>query len=126
MDRFLSIPWMEAYAAHCSADEPLAAALKGFNASIEYGWLDKDYPNIYLTLVNGLPQSISESLPKKAQLRVHASQETWMRIHQRKLSGKKAFLTQQLQFRGSMLTLLKYMDPFNTTFRRMGDIPATF
>ncbi|MBU2739710.1 hypothetical protein [Acidithiobacillus concretivorus] len=44
MDRFLSIPWMEAYAAHCSADASLAAALKGFNASIEYGWLDKDYP----------------------------------------------------------------------------------
>lgn len=126
MDRFLSIPWMEAYAAHCSADEALAAALKGLNASIEYGWLDKDYPSIYLTLVNGLPQSISESLPKKAQLRVHASQETWKRIHQRELSGKKAVLTQQLQFRGSMLTLLKYMDPFNDTFRRMGDIPATF
>ncbi|MBU2739709.1 hypothetical protein HJG40_13175 [Acidithiobacillus sp. ATCC 19703] len=57
---------------------------------------------------------------------MHASQETWMRIHQRELSGKKAFMTQQLQFRGSMLTLLKYMDPFNATFRRMGDIPATF
>ncbi len=91
MDRFLSIPWMEAYAAHCSADAALAAALKGFSASIEYGWLDKDYPNIYLTLVNGLPQGISETLPKKAQLRVHASQETWMRIHQRGPSGKKAF-----------------------------------
>ena len=126
MERFLSIPWMEAYATHCSADEALAAALKGFNASIEYGWLGTDYPNIYLTLVNGLPQDISETLPKKAQLRVHASRETWMRIHQRELSGKKAFLTQQLQFRGSMLTLLKYMDPFNATFRRMGDIPATF
>ena len=49
MERFLSIPWMEAYAAHCSADEALAAALKGFNASIEYGWLDTDYPNVYLT-----------------------------------------------------------------------------
>ena len=30
MDRFLSIPWMEAYAAQCSADETLAAALEGF------------------------------------------------------------------------------------------------
>ncbi|MBU2843835.1 MULTISPECIES: hypothetical protein [Acidithiobacillus] len=49
-----------------------------------------------------------------------------MRIHQRELSGKKVFLTQQLQFRGSMLTLLKYMDPFNATFRRISDIPATF
>ncbi|WP_279117544.1 hypothetical protein [Acidithiobacillus thiooxidans] len=92
MERFLSMPWMEAYAAHCSADEALAAALKGFNASIEeYGWLDREYPNVYLTLVNGLPQSVSETLPKKAQLRVHASRETWMRIHQRELSGKKAF-----------------------------------
>ncbi|MBE7567784.1 hypothetical protein HER14_00205 [Acidithiobacillus thiooxidans] len=49
-----------------------------------------------------------------------------MRIDQRELSSKKAFLTQQYQFRGSMLTLLKYMDPFNATFRRMEDIPATF
>ena len=64
MARFLSIPWMEAYAAHCSADEALAAALKGFNASIEYGWLDTDYPNVYLTLVNGLPHGVTETLPR--------------------------------------------------------------
>lgn len=117
---------MQTYAAHCSADEALAASLKGFNACIEYGWLEGAYPPVYLTLHNGVPQGISETHHKKAQLRVHASRETWMRIHQRELSGKKAFLTQQLHFRGSMLILLKYMDPFNATFRRMGDIPATF
>lgn len=33
---------------------------------------------------------------------------------------------QQLQFKGSVLILLRYVDPFNATFRRMGDIPAAF
>ncbi|WP_319803400.1 hypothetical protein [Acidithiobacillus sp. HP-2] len=38
-----------------------------------------------------------------------AQLETWMRIHQRQLSGKKAFLTQQIRLQGSMMTLLKEM-----------------
>ncbi|WP_414040091.1 SCP2 sterol-binding domain-containing protein [Acidithiobacillus sp. M4-SHS-6] len=126
MHPFLSLPWMEDYVAHCSKDAELVQSLKGFTALIEYGWLDAPLANVYLHMRDGLPQSITDSPAQKVNMRVHARPGTWQRIYQREISAKKALLIHELKFKGSMLMLLKYMDPLNTTFRRMGDVPATF
>ena len=123
---FLSLPWMEAYAAHCSKDAELVQSLKGFTALIEYGWLDAPLPSVYLHMRDGLPQGIMDSPAQKVNMRVHARTDIWQRIYHRDISAKKALLIHELKFKGSMLTLLKYMDPINATFRRMGDVPATF
>lgn len=126
MYHFLSISWMEAYAAHCAQDADLVKSLQGFNGLIEYGWIEAPNPSVYLHIRNGLPQDITDSPAHKVTMRVHARADTWQRIYHRDISAKKALLINELKFKGSMLKLIKYMEPFNTTFRRMGDVPATF
>ena len=123
---FLSISWMEAYAAHCVQDTALVESLKGFNGLIEYGWIEAPNPSVYLHMCDGLPQGVTDSPRQKVTMRVHARTDIWQRIYHQEISAKKALLINELKFKGSMLTLIKYMDPFNATFRRMGDVPATF
>jgi len=124
--RFLSLPWLQSFVAHCQADAELRHALRGFSATTVYGWLDREYAPVFLRLKKGEPEEIGEGEPAKAQFRVFAQAATWEQIHRRQLSGKKALLSKQLAFRGSMLTLIRFMEPINGTFARMGDIPARF
>ncbi|MBU2805402.1 SCP2 sterol-binding domain-containing protein, partial [Acidithiobacillus ferridurans] len=42
------------------------------------------------------------------------------------ISGKSALMTRRLKFKGSMMTAMKYMTPFNIHLNILGEIPVDF
>jgi len=54
------------------------------------------------------------------------SMENWKKILSGEISGKAALMTRRLKFKGSMMTAMKYMTPFNIHLNILGEIPVDF
>ena len=48
----------------------------------------------------------------------------WRRIRSGELNGRAALLTRKLQFKGSMITAMRYMGPFNVSIALFGKVPC--
>lgn len=121
---FLSPEWMEAYRAAWNSKSEIVDGLKGFDAWIEYGWAGAEAPSVYLRVDDGRATKIDSAVPLRTDFSMRATPENWRRIVGRELNGRAALLTRKLQFKGSMITAMRYMTPFNASIELLGDIPA--
>lgn len=122
--RFLSPEWMEAYREAWNQRPEIVEGLKGFNAWIEYGWAGAEAASVYLRVDDGRATRTDTVAPTHTDFVMHATPENWRRIYTRELNGRAALLTRKLQFKGSMITAMRYMTPFNASIALLGDIPA--
>jgi putative sterol carrier protein len=120
---FLSEQWMERYRQLWNADPELVAGLSGFTAWIEYGWENDDKPSVFLRVENGhAKEQRAGHLSTKPDFVMKASAENWQRLRDGSLSGRAALLTKKLKFQGSMITAMKYMNPFNRSIELIGKV----
>ncbi len=120
---FLSTDWMRNYQTAWNAAPEVIGGLKGFTAWIEYGWADGDFPSVYLRVDNGQAAEVAENAPAKTDFVMHATPENWRKICSGELNGRAALLTRKLQFKGSMITAMRYMGPFNASIALLGRVP---
>jgi len=113
MDNFLTAEWVERYRLHWNEQSELLQGLKGFSALIEYGWEDGSKPSAFLLVEDGRAIAAGwGEAPGKPVFVMKASAENWRRLREGTLSGRAALLTKKLKFKGSMITAMKYMGPF--------------
>ena len=120
---FLSAAWIQRYKTLWNQDLDLVHGLKGFNALIEYGWDGESRPSAYLLVQDGRATDAHYAVPPATpDFVMKANPENWDRLRAGSLSGRAALLTKKLKFQGSMITAMKYMNPFNKSIELIGKV----
>ncbi|MCX7945790.1 MAG: SCP2 sterol-binding domain-containing protein [Hydrogenophilus sp.] len=122
--QFLSPEWMARYREAWNANEKLVKGLSGFSALIEYGWADGSRPSVFLEVKDGEAVATYDRLPdgRSPDFVMHATEEVWQALRDGSLSGRAALLSRKLKFKGSMITAMRYMGPFEESIRLIGKV----
>ncbi len=124
MYRFLSEEWIKAYKEEWNKNENLKSGLKNFTASIKYYIENNDQVPVELIVGNGIAESAGFPNRIDYDFEMWASIENWKKLASGNLGPRAAMLTKKLKFKGSMVTAMKYMGPFEESLRMFGKIPT--
>ncbi len=125
--RFMSPAWMKAVAEQWNDHAEIQEMLKNFNATIEYGIEDRpDVPPVMMFVKNGRAIYAGPSDGRNRDFVISAKLDNWRKLTSGEMSGKMGLMTKRINFKGSMMTALKHMTPFNIHMNIMGEVPAEF
>jgi Putative sterol carrier protein len=124
MAKFLSEEWMQLYKDEWNKNDKLVNDLKGFTASIKYFIEGKEDEAVELIVENGVAKSAGKADNKKYDFEMWATYDNWKILAKGEMGPKAAMLTKKLKFKGSMITAMKYMGPFEESLRMMGRVPT--
>ncbi|EEP61247.1 MULTISPECIES: SCP2 sterol-binding domain-containing protein [Sulfurihydrogenibium] len=124
MAKFLSEEWIQLYKDEWNKNDKLVNDLKGFTASIKYFIEGKEDEAVELIVENGVAKSAGKADNKKYDFEMWATYDNWKILAKGEMGPKAAMLTKKLKFKGSMITAMKYMGPFEESLRMMGRVPT--
>ena len=124
MAKFLSEEWIQLYKDEWNKNDKLVNDLKGFTASIKYFIEGKEDEAVELIVENGVAKSAGKADNKKYDFEMWATYDNWKILAKGEMEPKAAMLTKKLKFKGSMITAMKYMGPFEESLRMMGIVPT--
>ncbi len=124
MAKFLSEEWIQLYKDEWNKNDKLVNDLKGFTASIKYFIEGKEDEAVELIVENGVAKSAGKADNKKYDFEMWATYDNWKILAKGEMGPKAAMLTKKLKFKGSMITAMKYMGPFEESLRMMGIVPT--
>lgn len=124
MYKFLSTEWIKAYQNEWNRNEKLKQDLKNFTASIKYYIDGKEEEAVHLIVENGVAVESGKADNRKYDFEMWATYKDWQTLAKGEMGPKAAMLTKKLKFKGSMITAMKYMGPFEESLRMMGKIPT--
>jgi putative sterol carrier protein len=124
MAKFLSEEWIQLYKDEWNKNDKLVNDLKGFTASIKYFIEGKKDEAVELIVENGVAKSAGKADNKKYDFEMWATYDNWKILAKGEMGPKAAMLTKKLKFKGSMITAMKYMGPFEESLRMMGRVPT--
>jgi len=124
MPKFLSEEWIKAYAEEWNKNEKLKDGLKKFNATIKYYIEGSDQPPVYVKVEKGKVVESGLAPDMKYDFEMWATPEDWKILATGEMGPKAAMLTKKLKFKGSMITAMKYMGPFEESLKMMSKIPT--
>lgn len=125
--KFMSSEWMKAVAKQWNTHEEMQSMLKNFCATIEYGIEDRpEIPHVMMFVKNGKAIYAGASDGRGRDFIITAKLDNWRKLTSGAMSGKMGLMTKRINFKGSMMTAMKYMTPFNIHMNIMGEIPADF
>ncbi|RMD47354.1 MAG: sterol-binding protein [Aquificota bacterium] len=125
MAKFLSEEWIKLYAEEWNKNQKLKEGLKNFSATIKYYIEGENSPPVCIEVKNGevVKAGLSEE-GKKYNFEMWATPENWKILATGQMGPKAAMLTKKLKFKGSMITAMKYMGPFEESLKMMSKIPT--
>ena len=124
MAKFLTPEWMEAYKEVWNNDPELREGLKKFSATIKYYIEGSDQPPVYAKVEKGEVVEVGVAGDGKYDFEMWATPENWQKLAQGEIGPKAAMATKKLNFKGSMLTAMKYMGPFGRSLELMSKVPT--
>jgi putative sterol carrier protein len=124
MAKFLSEEWIQLYKDEWNKNNKLVNDLKGFTASINYFIEGKEDEAVELIVENGVAKSAGKADNKKYDFEMWATYDNWKILAKGEMGPKAAMLTKKLKFKGSMITAMKYMGPFEESLKMMGRVPT--
>jgi putative sterol carrier protein len=124
MAKFLSEEWIQLYKDEWNKNDKLVNDLKGFTVSIKYFIEGKEDEAVELIVENGVAKSAGKADNKKYDFEMWATYDNWKILAKGEMGPKAAMLTKKLKFKGSMITAMKYMGPFEESLRMMGRVPT--
>ncbi|RUM60148.1 MAG: sterol-binding protein [Persephonella sp.] len=124
MYKFLSEEWIKAYAEEWNKNEKLKEGLKKFSAKIKYYIEGSEQPPVYVNVKNGKVVDYGLATNGKYDFEMWATPENWKTLATGGMGPKAAMLTKKLKFKGSMITAMKYMSPFEESLKMMSKIPT--
>ena len=124
MAKFLSEEWIKLYMDEWNKNDKLVNDLKGFTASIKYFIEGKEDETVELIVENVVAKSAGKADNKKYDFEMWATYDNWKVLAKGEMGPKAAMLTKKLKFKGSMITAMKYMRPFEESLRMMGKVPT--
>ena len=124
MPKFLTPEWIAEYAHYWNQNETLINSLKNFNARIKYYIEGGDQPPVYIHVEGGEVKNCGIANGGKYDFEMWATPDDWKTIVSGEMGPKAAMLTKKLKFKGSMITAMKYMGPFQESLILMGKVPT--
>ena len=125
--KFMSPEWIRAVSKQWNTHEEMQSMLKNFNATIEYSVEDRpDIPPVMMFVKTGKAIYAGPSDGRRRDFIISAKLDNWQKLITGEMSGKVGLMTKRINFKGSMMTAMKYMTPFNIHMNIMGEIPASF
>ena len=124
MAKFLSEEWIEKYAHEWNKNDKLKEGLKNFSATIKYYIEGSERPPVYIKVERGEVKEYGLAPNMKYDFEMWATPENWKILATGKMGPKAAMITKKLKFKGSMITAMKYMAPFEESLKMMSKIPT--
>lgn len=125
MAKFLSQEWINLYKEEWNKNEKLKEGLKTFSAKIKYYIEGREDEAVHLIVENGVAKEAGKADNNiKYDFEMWATEKDWQTLAKGEMGPKAAMLTKKLKFKGSMITAMKYMGPFEESLRMMGKIPT--
>jgi len=125
MAKFLTEEWINLYKEEWNKNEKLKNDLKSFSASIKYYIDGNENEAVFLKVENGVATEAGKAdNNSKYDFEMWATYKDWQTLAKGEMGPKAAMLTKKLKFKGSMITAMKYMGPFEESLRMMGKIPT--
>ncbi|GAB6072035.1 SCP2 sterol-binding domain-containing protein [Venenivibrio stagnispumantis] len=125
MAKFLTEEWINLYKEEWNKNEKLKNDLKNFSASIKYYIDGNENEAVFLKVENGVATEAGKAdNNSKYDFEMWATYKDWQTLAKGEMGPKAAMLTKKLKFKGSMITAMKYMGPFEESLRMMGKIPT--
>lgn len=125
MAKFLSEEWIKLYKEEWNKNEKLKEDLKGFSATIKYYVEGREKEAVELIVENGVAKEEKKAdNNKKYDFEMWATFDNWKILAKGGMGPKAAMLTKKLKFKGSMITAMKYMSPFEESLKMMGKVPT--
>ena len=125
MAKFLSEEWIEKYASEWNKNDKLKEGLRKFSATIKYYIEGVDQSPVYIKVEKGEVKEYGLAPDNiKYDFEMWATPENWKILATGQMGPKAAMLTKKLKFKGSMITAMKYMTPFEESLKMMSKIPT--
>jgi len=124
MYKFLSEDWIRAYAEEWNKNEKLKSDLKDFSASIKYYVEGKEGEAVELIVDKGVAKSAGKANSHSYDFELWASPENWKKLATGEMGPRAAMLTKRLNFKGSMITAMRYMSAFEESLKMMSKVPT--
>lgn len=124
MAKFLSEEWIKQYADQWNKNDKLKEGLKNFSATIKYYIEGVEQPPVYVKVEKGQVIEAGTAPEQKYDFEMWATPENWKILATGEMGPKAAMLTKKLKFKGSMITAMKYMTPFEESLKMMSKIPT--
>lgn len=124
MAKFLSEEWITLYKEEWNKNKNLKEGLKNFSASIKYYIEGKENDAVHLIVENGIAKEVGKADNRKYDFEMWATEKDWQTLAKGEMGPKAAMLTKKLKFKGSMITAMKYMSPFEESLKMMGKVPT--
>ena len=125
--KFMSTEWIRLVGKQWDTHPEIQKDLKNFNATWEYYIEDRpDIPHVMLFCKAGKVIYAGPSDGRRRDFIMWTSMDHWQKILSGEISGKSALMTRRLKFKGSMMTAMKYMTPFNIHLNILGEIAVDF
>ncbi len=124
MAKFLSEEWIKEYAKIWNENDELKEGLKKFSATIKYYIEGSDQPPVYVKVEKGQVVEAGLAGDGKYDFEMWATPENWQKLATGEIGPKAAMATKKLNFKGSMLTAMKYMGPFGKSLELMSKVPT--
>ncbi|MGC9007261.1 MAG: SCP2 sterol-binding domain-containing protein [Sulfurihydrogenibium sp.] len=125
MAKFLSEEWINLYKEEWNKNEKLKDGLKTFSAKIKYYIEGQEDKAVHLVVENGIAIEAGKADNNtKYDFEMWATEKDWKILANGEMGPKAAMLTKKLKFKGSMITAMKYMGPFEESLKMMGKIPT--
>jgi len=83
-----------------------------------------EQPPVYVNVKNGKVVDYGLATNGKYDFEMWATPENWKTLATGGMGPKAAMLTKKLKFKGSMITAMKYMSPFEESLKMMSKIPT--
>ncbi len=126
MAKFLSEEWIKEYAKIWNNNEDLKNDLKKFSATIKYYIEGESQPPVYIKVEKGEVVEAGLAPEGKYNFEMWATKDNWKTLATGGMGPKAAMLTKKLNFKGSMITAMKFMAPFEKSLKLMGEVPTTW
>ncbi len=123
MHTFLSEEWINAYKDEWNTNEKLKKGLRGFNASIKY-YVEGSGDAVHLFVEDGEATAGGPADRESYDFEMWAKLDHWKDLASGGMGPRAAMLTKRLKFKGSMVTAMKFMGPFEDSLRLMGTVPT--
>lgn len=128
MVMFLSLDYWSRVEETANSDEEFSLRAKGFTASFTFKVTDREeLPPTYVMFDDGRVTEVRSLVPGEiTDFALEGPYDVWVNVNTGKLDSANAIMTRQLQFKGSMSSIIRYSKAFLRLFTLMQKVTVEY
>ena len=122
MTRFLTEEWIREYQRIWNANSELKYGLRKISATMKYFVTGDEQQAVFVRLDKGEAVEAGKASNGSYDYVMWATADNWKKIAAGEVGPKTAMATRKLNFKGSMLTAMRYIGPFGRALAMMSEV----